>query len=78
MRAVLTWRSLDGYEPQAAQRIWRAENFSYWMTQMLHSSPDGNPFHERRRLGEVEGIINIKAGQTYLAEGYCGWPNEGK
>ena len=45
---------------------------------MLHSSPDGNPFHERRRLGEVEGIINIKAGQTYLAEGYCGWPNEGK
>lgn len=32
----------------------------------------------RCRLGEVEGLINIKAGQTYLAEGYCGWPNEGK
>ena len=68
---------LDGYERQALQRIWRAENFSYWMTQMMHAVPDENPFHTQRRLAELEGIVNIKAGQTYFAEGYCGWPNEG-
>ncbi|MFV0462883.1 MAG: 4-hydroxybenzoate 3-monooxygenase [Nostocoides sp.] len=65
---------LDDYEPQALQRVWRAENFSYWMTQMLHMSPGADSFDLHRQLGELDNVANTKAGQLYVAEQYTGWP----
>ena len=32
--------ALDAYGPRALDRIWKSENFSYWMTQMLHTPVD--------------------------------------
>jgi len=66
--------ALDGYTTKALDRVWRAQHFSYWMTTMLHRSPGASEFDERRQLGELTGIVSSRAGSTYLAEGYTGWP----
>lgn len=66
--------ALDTYQPRALRRVWRAQNFSYWMTRMLHTPPGASGFDLRRRLGELENVVGTRAGRTYLAEQYTGWP----
>lgn len=66
--------ALDDYQPRALQRVWRAQNFSYWMTQLMHTAPDGSPFGLRRQIGELDNVMGTRAGRTYLAEQYAGWP----
>ena len=58
----------------ALRRVWRAQNFSYWMTQLLHAAPGGSSFDLRRQLGELDNVVSTRAGRTYLAEQYTGWP----
>jgi p-hydroxybenzoate 3-monooxygenase len=65
---------LDEYQPRALQRVWRAQNFSYWMTQLLHTAPGSTPFEIRRQVGELDNVVGTRAGRTYLAEQYTGWP----
>jgi len=66
--------ALADYEPAALGRVWRAQNFSWWMTQMLHTPPGALDFDVRRQLGELDNVVNTRAGRTYLAEQYTGWP----
>ncbi|WP_417234170.1 4-hydroxybenzoate 3-monooxygenase [Arthrobacter sp.] len=66
---------LEGYSDLALKRVWKAQNFSYWMTSMLHTPPDANPFLLRRALGELETVTSSRFGQQYLAESYTGWPH---
>ncbi len=66
--------ALDHYGPRALERVWKSENFSYWMTQMLHTPAEGLGFDYKRQLGELTAIAQSRAGQTYLAESYTGWP----
>lgn len=67
---------LDGYSDKALKRVWKAQNFSYWMTQMLHTRHDVNPFEAKRAVGELHTVVSSKYGQAYLAESYTGWPHE--
>ena len=41
---------------------------------MLHLPTDGTDFDLRRQQAEIRSIIESRAGSTYLAEGYTGWP----
>lgn len=66
--------ALDDYASRALARVWRAQHFSFWMTTMLHRAPDAGDFDVRRQLGELTALIGSRAGTTYLAEGYTGWP----
>ena len=66
--------ALDEYGPRALDRVWRAQHFSYWMTQMLHRSPGATDFDVRRQLAELRSVTTSAAGSSYLAEGYTGWP----
>lgn len=68
--------ALADYQPAALGRVWRAQNFSWWMTQMLHTPPGGLEFDTRRQLGELDNVVNTHAGRTYLAEQYTGWPGD--
>lgn len=43
---------LAGYSAKALERIWKAQNFSYWVTNLMHVAPDENPFAVKRRRGE--------------------------
>ncbi len=66
--------ALDDYQPRAMRRVWRAQNFSHWMTGLLHTAPGDSPFDLRRRLGELDNVVATRAGRAYLAEQYTGWP----
>ncbi|MGE7384559.1 4-hydroxybenzoate 3-monooxygenase [Streptomyces sp. NPDC004126] len=66
--------ALAEYGPHALQRIWRAQNFSHWMTRLLHTPPGASPFDLRRQLGELDNVVGTRAGRAYLAEQYTGWP----
>ena len=66
--------ALDEYTRRALTRVWRAQHFSYWMTTLLHTPPGASSFDLGRQLGELESIVGSRAGATYLAEGYTGWP----
>ena len=67
---------LEGYSEKALQRVWQAQNFSYWMTSMLHTRADATPFERKRALGELHSVVSSRHGQAYLAEGYTGWPEK--
>jgi p-hydroxybenzoate 3-monooxygenase len=67
---------LDSYSEDALERIWKAQNFSYWMTSMLHTRKDATPFEIKRALGELNTVVNSEHGKAYLAEGYTGWPTK--
>ena len=66
---------LEEYQPRALQRVWRAQNFSWWMTQLLHTAPGASEFDLRRQLGELDNVVSTRAGRTYVAEQYTGWPS---
>ena len=65
---------LDGYAERALQRIWKAQHFSWWMTSMLHTTPEATDFDRRRQAGELRSVVESEAGRTFLAEAYTGWP----
>ncbi|QOV98774.1 4-hydroxybenzoate 3-monooxygenase [Rhodococcus pyridinivorans] len=66
---------LDAYSDTALQRVWKAQNFSYWMTSMLHTREDATPFENKRALGELAAVVGSRYGQQYLAEAYTGRPD---
>jgi p-hydroxybenzoate 3-monooxygenase len=65
---------LDSYSSRALDRVWKAQQFSYWMTSMLHAHPDADDFSRARQLGELNSVVSSRHGQAYLAEAYTGWP----
>jgi p-hydroxybenzoate 3-monooxygenase len=69
-------RLLDEYEEVALRRIWKAQHFSWWMTSMLHQTPDASDFDRMRQLGELRSVTDSRAGREFLAEAYTGWPLE--
>ncbi|MCK8673978.1 4-hydroxybenzoate 3-monooxygenase [Rhodococcus sp. HM1] len=66
---------LDAYSDTALQRVWKAQNFSYWMTSMLHTRSDATSFERRRALGELAAVTGSRYGRQYLAEAYTGGPD---
>jgi p-hydroxybenzoate 3-monooxygenase len=65
---------LDSYSSRALDRVWKAQQFSYWMTSMLHTPADADDFSHARQLGELNSVVSSRNGQAYLAEAYTGWP----
>jgi p-hydroxybenzoate 3-monooxygenase len=63
---------LKSYSATALKRIWRAENFSWWMTSMLHKFPEDSPFQHRIQLAELDYVVSSKAKALTLAENYTG------
>ncbi|MFD5214259.1 4-hydroxybenzoate 3-monooxygenase [Microbacterium sp. NPDC058345] len=67
-------RLIEAFPETALQRIWKAQQFSWWMTSLLHVAPDATDFDRLRQLGELRTVVESEAGRTYLAEAYTGWP----
>jgi p-hydroxybenzoate 3-monooxygenase len=67
--------SLDGYSDAALRRVWRAQDFSNYMTQMLHDL-GGGPFERKLQLARLEYIERSEAAARSLAENYVGLPAE--
>lgn len=69
-----SWRRLDSYSDDALQRVWRAEHFSWWMTNMLHTHQDDSAFQQRLQLSELQYTVRSRSAMTMLAENYVGSP----
>ncbi|NIF68730.1 4-hydroxybenzoate 3-monooxygenase [Burkholderia sp. Ap-962] len=65
---------LDAYSSTCLERVWRAEHFSYFMTNMLHASPEDTPFVDRLKLAELKYVTRSPAAARALAENYVGLP----
>lgn len=65
---------LQRYSNDCLRRVWRVQQFSWWMTSMLHKPDDDNPFDRRRQVAELEYVMSSEAAKTSLAENYVGWP----
>jgi p-hydroxybenzoate 3-monooxygenase len=65
---------LDDYASRALARVWKAERFSWWMTQMLHRFPHASGFDERIQDAELNYLFSSQAAQKVLAENYVGLP----
>jgi p-hydroxybenzoate 3-monooxygenase len=63
---------LDRYSEECLRRVWRAQQFSWWMTTMLHRPSSGNPFDSQRQRAELEYVAQSPAAMTSLAENYVG------
>jgi p-hydroxybenzoate 3-monooxygenase len=66
-------RALAAYSQRCLQRVWRAEQFSYWMTSMLHRLSD-DPFDEQMQLSQLRYLVSSESAARSLAENYVGLP----
>ncbi len=65
---------LDAYSQACLRRVWKAQRFSGWMTQLLHRGNLENDFDYHRQLAELDYVAHSQAAATSLAENYTGLP----
>lgn len=65
---------LEDYTATALRRVWRAQWFSWYMTQLLHHFPDASDFDLKRQLAELRLVTSSRAAATTVAENYVGLP----
>ncbi len=65
---------LARYSEDALRRVWRAQDFSNFMTQLLHQLDDGEPFGARLQLSRLEQLKRSESARRNLAENYVGLP----
>jgi p-hydroxybenzoate 3-monooxygenase len=64
---------LEGYSETALRRVWRAQDFSNYMTQLLHGLGRGT-FEEQLQLSRLEYLERSLPARASLAENYAGLP----
>ncbi|AEI81900.1 P-hydroxybenzoate hydroxylase PobA (plasmid) [Cupriavidus necator N-1] len=65
---------LDKYSDIALRRVWKAERFSWFMTNLLHEFPDKEPFDQRMQRTDYDYYTSSEAGLRNIAENYVGLP----
>jgi p-hydroxybenzoate 3-monooxygenase len=65
---------LSAYSETALARVWKAERFSWWMTNLLHKLHEETSFEARMQQAELEYLATSRAAQTAMAENYVGLP----
>jgi p-hydroxybenzoate 3-monooxygenase len=64
---------LDRYSDDALRRVWRAQDFSNYMTQLLHDL-GGGAFEKGLQRARLEYLARSEAAAGSLAENYVGLP----
>jgi p-hydroxybenzoate 3-monooxygenase len=67
---------LERYSATCLRRVWKAQRFSWWMTQLFHLDPAHNAFDRKRQLAELDYVTSSPAAGRSLAENYVGLPVE--
>jgi len=65
---------IESYTETCLRRVWKAQRFSWWMTQLLHIFPEETPFDRRRQLADLDYIVSSDTAAKSLAEQYVGLP----
>jgi hypothetical protein len=77
-RAITRWyqngdtQELERYSDRCLGRVWRVQEFSSWMSALLHRPPGTSPFDERLACARLEWICSSNAEARSLAENYVG------
>jgi p-hydroxybenzoate 3-monooxygenase len=67
---------LERYSETCLRRVWKAQRFSWWMTQLFHLDPSHNAFDRKRQLAELDYVTSSEAAMRSMAENYAGLPVE--
>ena len=79
-RAIARWyragdtEGLARYSERCLRRIWRVQEFSHWMSVLLHRLPGADPFEDRLARARLDWICRSDAEARSLAENYVGLP----
>jgi p-hydroxybenzoate 3-monooxygenase len=65
---------LSEYTATCLRRVWRAEQFSSFMTSLLHRPQDQDRFERRLQLAHLDYVTSSRAAAQSLAENYVGLP----
>ncbi|MBA5778858.1 4-hydroxybenzoate 3-monooxygenase [Stappia sp. F7233] len=65
-------QGLTDYSRKALARVWKAERFSWAMTNLLHAFPEKGAFGDRIQRAELDYLFSSRAATTSLAENYVG------
>ena len=66
---------LEAYSSVCLRRVWRVQEFSTWMSWMIHSVPEDAPdaaFRGRLQLAQLRYVCSSPAAMTSFAENYSG------
>lgn len=69
-------QGIEQYSQKCLQRVWKAERFSWWMTNLLHDFEGDTAFEKKLKQAELNYVLGSEAGQATLAENYVGLPCE--
>jgi p-hydroxybenzoate 3-monooxygenase len=65
---------IERYTQTCLRRVWQAQRFSWWMTQLLHIFPNETAFDRRRQLSDLDYLTSSDTAAKSLAEQYVGLP----
>jgi p-hydroxybenzoate 3-monooxygenase len=65
---------LESYSATCLRRVWKAQRFSWWMTQIMHRFPHETAFDRRRQLADLDYLTGSEAAAKSLVEQYVGLP----
>ena len=65
---------LETYSQKALARVWKAQRFSWWMTNLLHRFPENSEFENQLQQTELEYLFSSRNALASLAENYVGLP----
>jgi len=65
---------LEAYSESALARVWKAERFSWWFTNLMHRFPDTDAFTRKMQIAELDYLRHSTGGAAAVAENYVGLP----
>ncbi|NML34721.1 4-hydroxybenzoate 3-monooxygenase [Paraburkholderia antibiotica] len=65
---------VEKYSQIALRRVWKAERFSWFMTNLLHEFSERDAFDKRMQRTDYDYYTNSEAGLKTIAENYVGLP----
>ena len=65
---------LDNYSDRCLRRVWRVQEFSWYMSSLLHNLPGDDEFGRRLQRAELEWLVTNSSAARSLAENYVGTP----
>lgn len=65
---------LDKYSEICLRRVWDAERFSWWMSNLLHTFEGTSEFERKIHTSELEYYLRSVVGKKVIAEQYVGLP----
>ena len=65
---------LEGYSEKALARVWKAQRFSWWMTNLLHTFPDALGYDRKLQETDLAYLLSSEKAMASMAENYVGLP----